>query len=297
MMYKYTLSHLFKSMKITRLCLASLLLLTVFGTACAQPAAYPKDTALVQELRIPSKVMRKDFGAQVILPEAYFKNSALRFPVVYLLHGYSGNYTNWLVMQPRLRQWASLLNCIIAMPEGGYGSWYFDSPIDPASQYETYVSKEVVDFVDTQYRTIPSREGRAIAGLSMGGHGALYLALRHPEVYGAAGSMSGGVDLRPFPKNWEIAKHIGSLEEFPERWEAGSVINNLFYWDETKPIKLIIDCGTEDFFFGVNLALHERLKEWHIPHEFTTRPGEHNVAYWKDAVFHQLLFFDAFFRE
>ena len=89
---------------------------------------------------------------------------------------------------------------IIVCPDGGFGSWYWDSPVDAGSQYETYVSNELVTWIDSKYKTIKTRKGRAITGLSMGGQGALYLAFRHQDIFGAAGSMSGGVDIRPFPE-------------------------------------------------------------------------------------------------
>lgn len=263
----------------------------------AQALMVNADTARLRELRIPSAGMRKEMGARVLLPDAYFKNPNTRFPVVYLLHGYSGKYSNWTEHVPEIRKWGNLLGVIIATPEGGYGSWYFDSPVDSAFRYETHVAKEVVNYIDREFRTIASREGRAISGLSMGGHGALYLALRHPEVFGAAGSMSGGVDLRPFPGGWEIAQRIGSRQEFPERWESASVINNLYLWNEKMPIKFIIDCGTDDFFFDVNRALHEKMLAWRIPHDFIVRPGEHNLDYWKNAVLYQLLYFEQFFAK
>lgn len=75
-------------------------------------------------------------------------------------------------------------------------SWYFDSPVDTAYRYETHISKEVVGFIDGHYRTRANKKYRAITGLSMGGHGALFIALRHSDIFGAAGSISGGVDLK-----------------------------------------------------------------------------------------------------
>ena len=74
-------------------------------------------------------------------------------------------------------------------------SWYWNSPVDPKSQYETFISDELIKAIDSKYKTIKNRTGRAITGLSMGGHGALYLAIKHQDVFGAAGSMSGGVDI------------------------------------------------------------------------------------------------------
>ncbi len=100
--------------------------------------------------------------------------------------------------------------------------------------------------------------GRAITGLSMGGHGALYLAFKHQDIFGAGGSMSGGVDMTPYPNNWEISKRLGTYAEFPERWENNSVIN-LTHSLTPGSLAIIFDCGTDDFFYKVNVKLHERL--------------------------------------
>ncbi|MCH5598797.1 alpha/beta hydrolase [Niabella ginsengisoli] len=191
-----------------------------------------------------SQAMKKDIKAVVITPEKYDK--AKQYPVVYLLHGYSGSYKDWPKAAAVLAA-ADLYNEIIVCGDGGFGSWYWDSPVDPAFKYETYVSKELVEWVDKNYTTIKSSKGRAIAGLSMGGHGALYLAIKHPNVFGACGSMSGGVDIRPFPDNWDMAKRMGKYSEHPERWEKNTIVNML-HLIEPKTLSIIIDCGTGDFF-------------------------------------------------
>lgn len=139
------------------------------------------------------------------------------------------------------------MQIILVCPDGGYSSWYFDSPIDSTFKYETYISKEVVSFIDSHFRTIPDRTHRSITGLSMGGHGSLYLAIKHPEVFGAAGSMSGGVDLRPFPNNWDIAKRIGDSLHYSYNWKNMSIINLIDHFP-SQPIFMMIECGTEDFF-------------------------------------------------
>jgi len=87
---------------------------------------------------------------------------------------------------------ADRYGAIIVTPDGGVDSWYFDSPVDPTYRYETFVTQELIPYIDKLYKTVADRSGRAIAGLSMGGHGALYLAIRHQELFAAAGSMSGG---------------------------------------------------------------------------------------------------------
>ncbi len=248
--------------------------------------------AKVDTLETYSSSLKKNIKTVVILPDDYTKNK--KYPVVYLLHGYSGNYANWVKGKGVLEA-ADLYQMIIICPDGGYGSWYWDSPIDPSFKYETYVAQELINWVDKNYSTRADPGGRAITGLSMGGHGALYLAIKHADVFGAAGSMSGGVDFRPFPNNWDIAKRLGKYNEFPQRWEQNTVINML-HLIQPNSLKIIIDCGTEDFFFPMNDRLHQELLYRKIPHDYITRPGAHNWAYWENAVYYQLLFMNRFFQ-
>jgi len=153
-----------------------------------------------------------------------------------------------------------------------------------------------VQWIDAHFKTIKNRSGRAITGLSMGGHGALYLAFKHQDIFGAAGSMSGGVDMRPFPLNWGIAKKLGAYAAFPEHWDRNSVINCTHLLTPGS-LSLMIDCGTGDFFYKVNCNLHEKLLLNNIPHEFISRPGEHNFKYWSNAVAYQLLFMSKYFNK
>lgn len=125
----------------------------------------------------------------------------------------------------------------------------------------------------------------------MGGHGALFLAIRHQDIYASAGSMSGGVDIRPFPEKWGIAKRLGTLEKNPEVWEANTVIN-LTHLLKPDSLDLIIDCGTGDFFYEINCNLHKKLLEEGIPHDFISRPGVHNWEYWANSIKYQMVFFN-----
>ena len=150
----------------------------------------------------------------------------------------------------------------------------------------------------------------------MGGHGALWLAFRHPGVFGACGSMSGGVDIRPFPNNWKISEQLGPYSENPRLWDEHTVIEQLYrvvpFTDrnrevaskEARPVDyslqpgqlaIVIDCGTEDYFFEVNRQLHERMLYRHISHEYIVRPGGHTHDYWREAVEYHMLFFRRFF--
>lgn len=242
-----------------------------------------------------SQVMQKEIKAVVITPDNYSGTKA--FPVIYLLHGYGDSSVGgWIVKGRGTEELADMHHIIIVCPDGGVGSWYFDSPIDKNYQYETYVVKELVQLVDSRYKTIASPQGRGITGLSMGGHGALYLAFRHQDVFGTAGSMSGGVDIRPFPNNWDIAKRLGSYASNPENWEKNTVVN-MVHLLTPNSLALIVDCGSEDFFYKVNCRLHEKLLDRNIPHDFISRPGGHNWDYWKNAVKYQFLFMSNYFEK
>lgn len=253
----------------------------------------PAQASVVDTIQTYSPSMQKNIKSVVITPDNY--NSATALPVVYLLHGYSGNHLDWINKAKGFEKAADQFNLIIVCPDGGYSSWYWDSPVDPASKYETFVSDELVKSIDAKYKTIKDRRGRGITGLSMGGHGALYLAFRHQDVFGAAGSMSGGVDIRPFPNNWDMAKRLGTYAGQPERWEKNTVIN-LVHLLTPNSLAIIIDCGTDDFFYKVNENLHQQLLYRNIPHDYITRPGGHTWPYWTNAIKFQLLFMSNYFN-
>lgn len=264
-----------------------IVLLLSFCLSSALALAAKVDTVLVN-----STAMTKQIKTVVITPDSY--NGKKEMPVVYLLHGYSGSYADWVKNAPVVKDLADTYQFILVCPDGGFSSWYLDSPVDPNFKYETYVVEELVPWIDQHYKTIKSRGGRAITGLSMGGHGALYLAFRHQNVFGAAGSMSGGVDIRPFPNNWDLAKRLGSFATHADVWEKHTV-TNLLHLLEPNKLALIVDCGTEDFFFPVNEKFHRKLIERNIPHDYISRPGAHNWAYWSNSVAYQLLFMHQFF--
>jgi S-formylglutathione hydrolase FrmB len=249
--------------------------------------------AKVDTVRIFSNSMRKEIPALIVVPDNYTTQKP--YPVTYLIHGYGDSYKGWLNKVPDIKLLADAYNMILVTPDGGFGSWYFDSPIDPAFRYETFIASELTGYIDRNYSTVVSPAGRAITGLSMGGHGALYLAFRHQDIFGAAGSMSGGVDIRPFPKNWDIEKRLGTYAEHPENWEKNTVINLVHLLTPDSPA-LIIDCGTDDFFYKVNCQLHEKLLYDNIPHDFIARPGGHEWIYWKNSIQYQLLFFHRYFE-
>jgi S-formylglutathione hydrolase FrmB len=251
--------------------------------------AGPVDTILVH-----SASMNKDVKCVVIRPDG--KPAAnTHWPVVYLLHGHSGDYAQWIQTAPQLAAEATGDGILFVCPDGGYDSWYFDSPVDPKVRYETFITKELIPYIDTHYPTHADKAHRAITGLSMGGHGALYLAIRHRDLFGAAGATSGGVDFTPFPQNWGIKKDLGDYATHKENWENNTVlhaVDDLHNGD----LHLIFDCGTGDFFLAVNRSLHQKLLDKKIDHDYIERPGAHNHDYWNNSIDYQVLYFLKFFK-
>ncbi|MBG6236080.1 S-formylglutathione hydrolase FrmB [Pedobacter sp. CAN_A7] len=277
------MSTYFKNRQLVSRILYSFLLLFFVDVAMA---------ASVDTVVTYSESMKKKIKAVVVLPAGY--GGEKRFPTVYLLHGYSGGYADYIRNTPAIKDYADRYQLIIVCADGR-NSWYLDSPVDSTWKYETYVAKELVGWIDKRYSTIADLKGRAIMGLSMGGHGALSLAIKHQDVFGAAGSMSGGLDLRPFPGNWEISKRLGSYALNADSWKENSVMEMIPLLS-THQLALIIDCGEDDFFYPVNLKFHEQLKYNNIAHDFISRPGNHDWKYWTNAISYQFLYFNNFFQ-
>ncbi len=249
----------------------------------------------VDTISIYSSVMQKDIKCIVITPQSYKKKNN-NFPVVYLLHGFSGNYSNWIKKVPELKEYADTYNMMIVCPDGGYSSWYFDSPIDNTYQYESFISTELIHHIDTNYRTKKEFKYRALTGLSMGGHGGIYVGLKHPNTFGAIGSMSGALDITFIKNKYQVEKRLGDSTTYNTTWKKYSTFSMIDTLQATQQ-KIIIDCGTEDFVLPFSETIHKKFIDKKIDHDFILRPGKHDWAYWSNAVQYQLLFFYNYFKK
>jgi len=209
--------------------------------------------ATVESIIIPSTKMKRELPAVIILPDSYKKQTTHRYPVIYLLHGAGDSEKKWS-QSTGIAKLADKYNVIILCPNGGRTSWYFDSPIDPKYQFESYVSKDCVSYIDKHYRTQADRQHRALCGNSMGGHGAFFLAIRHQDTFATAVALSGGVDIRPYPNKWNIKTRLGNIKNHRDNWEKLTV-TNLAKSLKNGDLALSIDIGTKDFFLKVNRTL------------------------------------------
>ena len=247
----------------------------------------------VDTVSIYSTAMHKSKKCVVIKPNNYKKNKT-GFPTVYLLHGYSGNYTDWIKKVPQIKDYADQFQMLIVCPDGDYSSWYFDSPVDTSMRYETYIGVEVPAFIDAHYKTVKNRTARAITGLSMGGHGGIFLGFRHADFFGACGSMSGGVDINDSRTRFDVAKRLGDTIQHADNWKKYNDLNVIENYPKDS-LTIIFDCGVDDFFYEGNKRLHQKMLQLKIPHDYIERPGKHSWDYWANSIRYQLFFFKNYF--
>jgi S-formylglutathione hydrolase FrmB len=284
----------------------------------------------VEEGRLSSAALGVDKRLWVALPPDYDRSDR-RYPVVYFLHGFGGQPENWLRAAPDAAD-AAGLSAILVMVDGD-DSFYVNSvrpadyercraeerpwgPVDKDDycarhgRYEDYVTRDVVAHVDARYRTRADRAGRALAGFSMGGFGALMLAMRHPDVYSAAVSHA-GVDslLYGGPRPWVrgAGRRLEDLSDWGREYEGeipgigdhvrGLLGRDLANWRAHDPVALAetlrdgqlalyLDCGTEDEFHFDDLAqdLHQTLERRGIRHAFALVQGGHGGVFLKDRL-------------
>jgi len=255
------------------------------------PSSQRRASARVETVQFHSALVGKTLPYNVILPSDYHP-SATRYPVLYLLHGWAGHYSDWAT-RTNVADYAAQYRMIVVMPEGKDG-WYADSATVPNEKYESYILQELIPDVQRRYRTIESRYGRGIAGLSMGGYGALKFGLKSPGTFAFAGSLSGALaattwteeDLKSFK-----GINVSLVAAFGARDSAQRKANDIF--EITRGLSasraaalpyFYFDCGTSDFFLPSNEQFAVLLSEKKIPHEFRELPGEHGWQYWDQQV-------------
>lgn len=255
----------------------------------------------VDTIAVYSPSMKKTLKAAISFPSGYEKGES-RYPVVYLLHGGSGAFSDWhqkVTEKGIVNQLAEEHKVLIVTPGVGPASYYYDSPLLDSVRYETYMIQELIPFIDKNYRTIAQKESRAITGLSMGGHGAITLAAKHPTLFIAAGSLSGvmniDTDLWKVGEDFRSLRKKGQIEMLGPINYQGPLFNTytavgLVDQLKNQKISLIIDCGVDDFLIETNRQMHSLLMEKKVAHEYIERPGAHTWNYWTEALPVQFFF-------
>ncbi len=226
-------------------------------------------------------------GFNLILPRDY-ATSTRRYPVLYLLHGYTDHYPAW-VSYTNLAQYARSYEEIIVMPEGDNG-FYTNSYADPKLAWEDFLILDLIPYVDGHYRTVASRQGRAIAGLSMGGFGAIKLGLKYPRMFAAVASLSGALAAAQWKERPGRDPALQKLldEIFGPRESPAREANDPFALVKKLPVEerpqLYLSVGSDDFLLRENREFVERLAQLKIPYEYREIPGKHEWPVWDRQI-------------
>jgi putative tributyrin esterase len=241
------------------------------------------------ELHFRSAALGKQEAMNVIIPDGKGP-----FPVLYLLHGLSDDYTIWQ-RRTSIERYVAGLPLIVVMPDGGR-SFYCN--VSDEARYEDHIVRDVVDVVDRTFKTRCSARSRAIAGSSMGGYGAIMLTLRHPDVFSVAASHSAAIffghdDLKDPDRNEYVNKLVRLLP--PRKYDCYNLATKLKKKGKMPALRL--DCGTKDFLIEHNRNFHAYLNKIRVPHVYEEFPGLHEWDYWDEHICQTLDFVMAKFQK
>ena len=318
----------------------SLLALGVHVSLAAPNAAPgPADLQLLQEQNVSAREVDLTFSTpalatptkvRVVLPTGYDPASSQRYPVLYLLHGGAGQYTDWAAAG-RVVELTDGLPLITVLPDAGRSAWYTDwynNGLGGQPMWETYHVRQLIPWIDDRFPTVGVRAGRAVAGLSSGGFGAMSYASRHPDLFVAAAAFSGAVDTNTPPvvagkvidglaaqdrggpgslfglreteevrwrghNPWDLATNLRGMS-VTLRTGDGMAGGEFGGGGPTDPGGMFLERACHD----MSVSLHERLAALEIDHEWDDYgPGTHNYDYWHDALAETLPTFMTVFGE
>jgi putative tributyrin esterase len=248
----------------------------------AAPTSESGKESYAHEAIFHSPSLDRDMHYLVLLPHDYGNGNS--FAVLYLLHGLYGDYQNWDT-RTGIEGYAKTMPFLIVMPDAD-NSWYTNSASVPRDKFEDYITKDLISEIDAKYRTIREKRGRAIAGLSMGGYGSVKLAIRHPELFTFAGSLSGAFNA---PRNLDHLRpefRAKLVEVFGSAKNDARIQNDIFLLLKTAhdyPY-FYLACGAADFFLDTNRVLAAQLSSQKVPYEYHETAGGHTWEYWDSAV-------------
>jgi putative tributyrin esterase len=218
----------------------------------------------------------------VFTPSDYTANPAKTYPLIYLLHGWSGSYRQWNDIMD-CQSYADKYGFIIVCPDGLYDSWYINSPAIKESQYSDFFFMDLFPFITKTYRV--DSKNVFVTGFSMGGHGALYLFEQKPGLFSSAGSLSGVLDLANSRNDYRISEYLGLKKDISDEkiLKAYSVVGNIQKIAASGK-EIIFSCGVADPFYKVNNEFLAKCNESKISATYISNPGAHNYEYWKSNI-------------
>ena len=249
-------------------------------------------TGRAECLSAASKILGHPVAYCVLLPPSYDAEKTRRYPILYLLHGLGDNeqmliHSGGFNLVEDLWERHQLGDLLIVTPDGG-SSFYINSR-DGHSRYEDFFLREFFPQIEKRYRTRAGRASHGIAGISMGGYGALHLAFLHPELFVSLGAHSAALlekiptvavsDSRQLARSRILGDVFGSPLD-PVFWKHNDPLT-IARTASLAGLQIYFDCGSEDDFgFDAGaVALDKTLDSRHIPHEFHLYPGGHNWVY------------------
>lgn len=259
-------------------------------------------TGRVECNSLPSKILSRPVAYCIVLPPSFDADKARRFSILYFLHGLGDNeqffvHSGAWNLTEDMREKDELKDFLIATPDGG-ASFYINSK-DGTQRYEDFLLQEFFPFIEKRYRVAPGRRHRAIAGISMGGYGALHLAFLHPQFFVSVSAHSAALIEK-------LPAFLGSTPNSPRARVLGSVFGSPpdpAFWNRNSPIalartanltglKVYFDCGNQDDygFDSGAMALDEVLNSRRIGHEFHIYPGRHDPSYFGQRLPASLIF-------
>lgn len=266
-------------------CVASLHAQTRTGAPAATPtpapASQPESDKRVQDVKFFSKTLQREMPYRVVLPKDYF-NTEIRYPVLYLLHGYTGHYRSFEA-HSNLTRYLERYQLIVVSIEGE-NSWYVNSATNAKEKWEDYFLHDVISDAQERFR-INGGDARAIAGISMGGYAAINLALKNPGLFFFAASLSGSLDA---PRNPEFDKFPGFADIFGPPDSKTHKDNDPFLLAEKAEPQhtsfIFMACGTEDDTINSQHQFADLLRKRRVAYEAVEFPGEHEWAFWEQAI-------------
>jgi putative tributyrin esterase len=231
-----------------------------------------------------SMALLRDMQYRVVMPGSIVVGTKL--PVVYLLHGGGGGFRDWTNYSDVSRY--SERGLILVMPEGS-SSYFVNAPQPPQDRYEDYIVKDLIADVEDKFPAAGGRANRAIVGVSMGGFGAVNLALRHPDLFAFAGGISAALDVpsRPFSikrlEQWRRHRAIFGPWDGQHQHENDPFVLARSA-DPARTPYLFLTCGEQEGLLATNRAFAALLAQRHFRHEFHTAPGDHNWTQWGERL-------------